>query len=79
MCPWNVKFAQALPEGSTFTARAMFVEKDARTLAREILAMDHEDYAAALADDGGSLATFHSADQSPDAPIGITAIPSGRT
>jgi len=43
-----VKLAQELPEGSAFAARAMFVEKDARTLAREILAMDQADYAAAF-------------------------------
>jgi len=47
VCPWNVKFAQELPEGSPFTPRALFVDKDARTLAREILAMDRADYAAA--------------------------------
>ena len=43
-----MKLAQELPEGSAFAARAMFVEKDARTLAREILAMDQADYAAAF-------------------------------
>jgi len=43
-----VKFAQELPAGSPFAARAMFVGKDARTLAREILAMDQADYAAAF-------------------------------
>jgi len=43
-----VKFSQALPEGSAFAARAMFVEKEARTLAREILAMDQAEYAAAF-------------------------------
>ncbi len=48
VCPWNVKFAQELPEGSALAARAMFVEKDARTLAREILAMDQAEYAAAF-------------------------------
>jgi len=48
VCPWNVKFAQALPHGSPFAARALFVEKDARTLAREILAMDQAEYAAAF-------------------------------
>ena len=47
VCPWNGKFAQALPEGSPFAPRAMFVDADARTLAREILAMDQADYAAA--------------------------------
>lgn len=38
----------ALPEGSPFAARAMFVDNDARTLAREILAMEPADYAAAF-------------------------------
>ena len=50
VCPWNVTFAQALPEGSPFAARAMFVDKDARTLARDILAMEPSDYAAAFKD-----------------------------
>jgi len=48
VCPWNVKFSQELPDGSAFAARAMFVDKDARTLAREILAMEPADYAAAF-------------------------------
>ncbi|WP_373060711.1 tRNA epoxyqueuosine(34) reductase QueG [Gemmatimonas sp.] len=48
VCPWNVKFAQELPAGSPFAARAIFVDKDARTLAREILAMDQAEYAAAF-------------------------------
>ncbi len=48
VCPWNVKFAQELAEGSPFAARAMFVDKDARTLAREILAMEPADYVTAF-------------------------------
>jgi len=43
-----VRFAQALADGSPFAARATFLEKDARTLAREILAMDQAEYAAAF-------------------------------
>jgi len=43
-----VKFAQELAEGSPCAARAMFVDKDPRTLAREILAMEPADYAAAF-------------------------------
>ncbi len=35
-------------EGSPFAARAMFVDKDARTLAREIFAMDQAEHAAAF-------------------------------
>ena len=42
-----MKFAQELPEGSPFAPRALFVDKDAQTLAREILGMDRADYAAA--------------------------------
>ncbi len=50
VCPWNVTFAQQLPEGSPFAARAMLRDTDARdgtrALAREILAMEPSDYAA---------------------------------
>jgi len=52
VCPWNVKFAQALPEGSPFAARALFREANSRegtrALAREILIMAPADYAAAF-------------------------------
>jgi epoxyqueuosine reductase len=48
VCPWNVRFAQELPEGSPFAAREALAGKDARTLAREILAMDVEGYRAAF-------------------------------
>jgi len=48
VCPWNVKFAQELPAGSAFAAREFIAGKDARTVAREILAMDQAEYAAAF-------------------------------
>ncbi|MEP6781450.1 MAG: tRNA epoxyqueuosine(34) reductase QueG, partial [Gemmatimonadaceae bacterium] len=48
VCPWNVRFSRELPPNSPFAARAMFVGKDARTFAREILAMEPADYAAAF-------------------------------
>jgi epoxyqueuosine reductase len=48
VCPWNVRFAQTLPEGSPFAARAMLAGKDARTLAAELLAMDQAAYAEAF-------------------------------
>ena len=41
VCPWNVKFAQSLKEPA-FQAREAIAGKDARTLAREILAMSDE-------------------------------------
>jgi epoxyqueuosine reductase len=44
VCPWNVKFALTLPEGSPYAARDMLAGKDARTLAAEILAMDEVTY-----------------------------------
>jgi epoxyqueuosine reductase len=43
-----VRFARELPEGSPFPPREAIAGKDARTLAREILAMSHEDFAAAF-------------------------------
>lgn len=50
--PWNVSFAQALPEGSAFAARELFLDAGSRngtrTLAREILMMDAADYVTAF-------------------------------
>jgi epoxyqueuosine reductase len=37
VCPWNVKFAAALPEASPFAPREALGARDARTLARELL------------------------------------------
>ncbi len=48
MCPWNVKFARALPAGSPYAARGFLAGKDARTLAEHILAMDDDAYRAAF-------------------------------
>jgi epoxyqueuosine reductase len=48
VCPWNVKFARALPDGSPFAARPVLAGKDARTLAGELLAMDPAAYAEAF-------------------------------
>ena len=48
VCPWNVRFSRELPVDSLFAARARFVDKDARTLAREILAIEPADYSAAF-------------------------------
>ena len=48
VCPWNEKFATALPEGSPFAPRAALGGKDARTLARELLAMTQEQFSAAF-------------------------------
>lgn len=47
VCPWNVKFAQALREPS-FAPRAVLADKDARRLAEEILAMDEAAYREAF-------------------------------
>ncbi|MDO8500930.1 MAG: tRNA epoxyqueuosine(34) reductase QueG [Gemmatimonadaceae bacterium] len=43
VCPWNVKFSRDATEGA-FAAREVIAGKDARTLAREILAMDDEQF-----------------------------------
>jgi len=48
VCPWNVRFARPLPEGSPFDARSAVAGKDARTLATELLAMDQTAYAEAF-------------------------------
>jgi len=52
VCPWNEKFATALAEGSPFAPRAALggpgAMKEARTLARELLAMTQEEFSAAF-------------------------------
>jgi epoxyqueuosine reductase len=45
VCPWNVKFARELPEESPFASRPALLERDATTLARELLAMAQPEYA----------------------------------
>ena len=47
VCPWNVSFARALTE-EALAPRQSLAEKDARTLAREILAMDDGTFRAAF-------------------------------
>ena len=47
VCPWNVRFAQAVEE-PTFAPRAAIAGKDARTFARDVLAMDADAYRAAF-------------------------------
>ena len=44
VCPWNEKFSRALAEGSPFAAREAIAGKDARTLARELVAMTQEEF-----------------------------------
>ncbi len=48
VCPWNVKFSQALAEDSPFTAREFIAGKDAVTLATDILALDQDAFSAAF-------------------------------
>jgi epoxyqueuosine reductase len=47
VCPFNVKFAQELKEPA-FAPRAVLAGKDARTLARDILAMSQEELSVAF-------------------------------
>ena len=47
MCPWNEKFSQELREPA-FAARGAIAGKDARTVAREVLAMSDEDFRIAF-------------------------------
>ena len=44
VCPWNERFSRRLPDESRFVPRAAIGEKDARALARELLAMTDEDF-----------------------------------
>lgn len=48
VCPWNEKFATMLPGGSPFAPREALGGKDARTLARELLAMTREEFSRAF-------------------------------
>jgi epoxyqueuosine reductase len=47
VCPWNEKFSQELREPA-FAAREAIAGKDARRLARDILAMSDEDFRTAF-------------------------------
>jgi epoxyqueuosine reductase len=47
VCPWNVRFAQELKEPA-FAPREVLAEKDARTLARELLVMTQDEFSAAF-------------------------------
>jgi epoxyqueuosine reductase len=47
VCPYNIKFAQKLKEPA-FAPRAIIGERDARSLAREVLEMDDEAFRAAF-------------------------------
>ena len=48
VCPWNVRFARELREPA-FAARPAVAGRDSASLAREILAMDDEDFRKAYA------------------------------
>ncbi|HEX6535304.1 MAG TPA: HEAT repeat domain-containing protein [Gemmatimonadaceae bacterium] len=47
VCPWNVSFARELEEAA-FAPREAIGDKDARTLARELLAMSPEEFSRAF-------------------------------
>lgn len=47
VCPWNVSFSRELTEPS-FHARDFLAGKDARTLARDLLALDQSEFSAAF-------------------------------
>ena len=46
-CPWNVRFSQELKEPA-FASREVLAGKDARTLARELLAMGQDEFSRAF-------------------------------
>ena len=48
VCPWNLRFAHALPESSPYLARPAVHDRDARSLAREILSMEEHSFRAAF-------------------------------
>ncbi|HEX8849439.1 MAG TPA: tRNA epoxyqueuosine(34) reductase QueG [Gemmatimonadaceae bacterium] len=48
VCPWNEKFSRRLPDDSPFQPREALGSTDARTLARELLAMTQEEFSRAF-------------------------------
>jgi epoxyqueuosine reductase len=48
VCPWNVRFAKALPNDSPYATREALGGKDARQLARELLGMSQEEFSRAF-------------------------------
>jgi epoxyqueuosine reductase len=48
VCPWNVRFSEALPNGSPYAPREALAGKDARHLARELLGMTQPEFSAAF-------------------------------
>ena len=47
VCPWNVKFSRDATEAA-FDVREVIADKDARTLAEDLLAMSQEEFSAAF-------------------------------
>jgi epoxyqueuosine reductase len=47
-CPWNVRFSKALPNDSPYAPRAVLAGKDARQLARDLLAMSQEQFSVSF-------------------------------
>jgi len=48
VCPWNVRFAKGLPDGSPYAARSAVGGRGSAELAREILAMTQEEFSRAF-------------------------------
>lgn len=48
VCPWNVRFSRALPDGSPFAPREFLAGKDARQLAQALFELTPEEFSAAF-------------------------------
>jgi epoxyqueuosine reductase QueG len=48
VCPYNIKFSEALAPGSPYAAREALGGEDARALARELLGMTQEEFSRAF-------------------------------
>ena len=48
VCPWNLRFSRELPEDSPFQPREVLRGRNARALARELLAMTLEEFSRAF-------------------------------
>ncbi len=59
VCPWNVRFSHDLDASSPLRAREIIGDKQARTLAREILAMSQEEFSRSFSKSPMKRAKFH--------------------
>ncbi|MBV6522165.1 MAG: Epoxyqueuosine reductase [Gemmatimonadaceae bacterium] len=75
VCPWNAKFSAALPEDSPYAPREALADRDARTMARLILTMSHDDYLRTFRGSAMKRATFRGLKRNATVVIGNVGTP----